>query len=249
MLDNKVILLAGVGKGMGRAMGLLFAQQGAKVVLVARKPDFINPTADYIRANGGEALAIEGNAADRDAMVRIAQQTVDVFGRIDGLCCVAGGFYRRMKGPGEIEEDFFQMVLQNHISSVFHGVRAVLPTMEQQGSGSILTIAAGYKTLRDGNIAYGTAKEGVIGLSKNLARELWPKNIRVNTISPGIIRLPLENETIGLPEKSLDRMGQPEDIAHAAAYFMSDMSAWVTGQILVIDGGDEVYAGKPHDER
>ncbi len=249
MLKDKVIVIAGVGKGMGRAMSLLYGQQGAKVVMVARKPDFIEPSLEQIKAAGGDGLAIVGNAADKQTMIDVAAQAVGAFGRIDGLCCVAGGFYKRMKGPDEIEDDFFEMVLRNHISSVFHGVRAVLPTMKQQGSGAILTIAAGYKTLRDGNIAYGTAKSGVVGLTKNLARELWPENIRVNCISPGIVRLPLENDTIDMPQQQLDRAGQPEDIAHAAAYFMSDASAWVTGQVLVIDGGDEVYAGKPHDQR
>lgn len=251
MLKDKVIVLAGVGKGMGRAMSLLFAQHGAKVVLAARKADIIEPTKDQIITAGGEALAIVGNAADKGFMEQVAAKTVVAFGQIDGLCCVAGGFYRRMKGPDEFEDGFFEMVIRNHIASVYHGVRAVLPTMEQQGCGSILTIGAGYKTLRDGNIAYGTAKEGVIGLSKNLARELWPKNIRVNSILPGIVRLPLElqNDQIGMPQQKLERMGQPEDVAHAAAYFMSDGSAWVTGQGLVIDGGDEVYAGLPHDQR
>ncbi|MEM8858847.1 MAG: SDR family NAD(P)-dependent oxidoreductase [Chloroflexota bacterium] len=249
MLKDKVIIVSGVGKGMGRAMSLLFAQQGAKVVMTARTPDIIEPTKAAIEAAGGGALAISGNAADSGFMQQVAAQTVEAFSQIDGLCCVAGGYYRRMKGPDEFEEDFFDMVLQNHIKSVFHGVRAVLPTFEQQGSGSVLTFGAGYKTLRDGNIAYGTAKDAVIGLSKNLARELWPQNVRVNCICPGIVRLPLENETIGMPEQNLDRMGQPEDIAHAAAYFMSDASAWVTGQTLVIDGGDEVYAGQPHDQR
>ena len=249
MLNDKVIIVAGVGKGMGRAMSLLYAQHGAKVVMVARKPDFIEPSLERIKSQGGEGLAIVGNAADKGTMQQVAAQTVEQFGRIDGLCCVAGGFYRRMKGPDEIEEDFFELVLRNHISSVFHGVRAVLPAMKQQQSGTVLTIAAGYKTLRDGNIAYGTAKNGVIGLTKNLARELWPDNIRANCISPGIVRLPLEEGEVGSPQQSLDRMGQPEDIAHAAAYFMSDQSAWVTGQVLVIDGGDEVYAGQPHDQR
>lgn len=249
MLKNKVIIVAGVGKGMGRAMSLLFAQHGAKVVMAARKPDVIEPTRDHIRANDGEALALIGNAADKGFMEEVAANTVTAFGRIDGLCCVAGGFYRRMKGPEAFEDDFFEMVLRNHIASVYHGVRAVIPAMEQQGGGSILTFGAGYKTLRDGNIAYGTAKEAVNGLSKNLARELWPKNIRVNTILPGIVRLPLDSNEISMPQQKLDRMGQPEDIAHAAAYFMSDASAWVTGQGLVIDGGDEVYAGRPHDQR
>ncbi len=249
MLKDKVIVVAGVGKGMGRAMSLLYGQQGAKVVMVARKPDFIEPSLEQIKKSGGDGLAIVGNAADKQTMIDVAEQTVAAFGRIDGLCCVAGGFYKRMKGADEIEDDFFELVLRNHISSVFHGVRAVLPTMKQQGYGSVLTIAAGYKTLRDGNIAYGTAKSGVIGLTKNLARELWPENIRVNCISPGIVRLPLENEAVGMPQQALNRMGQPEDIAHAAAYFMSNASAWVTGQVLVIDGGDEVYAGQPHDQR
>jgi 3-oxoacyl-[acyl-carrier protein] reductase len=112
-----------------------------------------------------------------------------------------------------------------------------------------VTISAAYKTRREGNVAYGAAKEGVIGLTKNLARELSPHNIRVNCIAPGLIRLPLTDSEITPPGPSLDRLGQPEDIAYAAAYLISDESAWITGQVLTIDGGADVYAGQPFDLR
>jgi 3-oxoacyl-[acyl-carrier protein] reductase len=95
--------------------------------------------------------------------------------------------------------------------------------------------------MRDGNTAYSAMKEGVIGFSKNLARELQPYSIRVNVVAPGLIRLPMENETVELPKADLQRRGQPEDVAYAALYFASDESRWVTGQVLSVDGGADVF--------
>ncbi|MBL8055683.1 MAG: SDR family oxidoreductase, partial [Anaerolineales bacterium] len=129
--------------------------------------------------------------------------------------------------------------------SLFYGAQAVIPHLQQAGGGTILTLAAGYKTRRDGNVAYGTVKEGVIGFTRNLARELHAANIRVNCLCPGLIRQPLPAGPIGRPHPALARQGQPEDIAHAALFLASDEARWITGQTLVVDGGDEVLAGQP----
>ncbi len=144
-----------------------------------------------------------------------------------------------------MEAEFLEGLFRNHLMTLFHGARAVIPHFKQAGGGTILTIGAAYKTIRDGNVAYATVKEGVIGFTRNLARELHPHNIRVNSICPGLIRQPLPAGPVGLPQRLLARKGQPEDVAYAALYLASDESPWVTGQTLVVDGGDEILASQP----
>lgn len=248
-LKDKVVLIGGVGQGMGQAMGLLFAQEGAKVVLVARQSTVTGPMEQKIQEMGGEALAVEADMTERADVTHVFERTIHAFGRLDAFCAVAGGYYKHLKDATEVENEFFDLVLHNHLKSIFYGTRAAVPHLKAAGGGAILTTAAAYKTRRDGNVAYGTAKEGVIGLTKNLARELAPHNIRVNCIAPGLVRRPISGPNIHPPAVTLDRLGQPEDIAYAAAYLISDESAWITGQVLSIDGGAEVYAGQPFDLR
>jgi len=248
-LKGKVVIIGGVGQGMGQAMGLLFAQEGAKVALVARQPTIIETLAQQIQEMGGDALAITADMAEKADATHVVERTVHAFGRLDAFCSVAGGYYKHLKDATEIEDEFFDLVLQNHLKSIFYGVRAAVPHMKAAGGGAVLTISAAYKTRRDGNVAYGTAKEGVIGLTKNLARELATHNIRVNCIAPGLIRLPLSQTKIQPPTLSLDRLGQPEDLAYAAVYLISDEAAWLTGQVLTIDGGADIYSGQSFDLR
>ena len=248
-LKGKVVLIGGVGQGMGQAMGLLFAQEGARVVLAARQTTVTAPMEEKIQEMGGEALAIEADMTERADVTHVFERTIHAFGRLDAFCSVAGGYYKHLKDVTEVENEFFDLVLHNHLKSIFYGTRAAVPHLKAAGGGAILTIAAAYKTRREGNVAYGTAKEGVIGLTKNLAREVFPHNIRVNCIAPGLVRLPLSGPDVHPPAGALDRLGQPEDIAYAAAYLISDESAWLTGQVLTIDGGADVYGGQPFDLR
>ena len=245
-LENKVVLLSGVGPGMGRAMALLFAQEGAQLALVARKATVIEAIAQEINdRSAGQAIFIRADATDKSQIEMAAAQTLKSFGRLDGFITLAGGGFRHVKDLPEMEEEFFESLFRNHLMSLFHGARAVIPYFKQAGSGSIITISAANKTLRDGNVAYAAVKEGVIGFTRNLARELQPHNIRVNSLCPGLIRQPLAPGPIGLPQPALARKGQPEDIAFAALYLASDESRWITGQTLVVDGGDEILAGQP----
>ena len=168
---------------------------------------------------------------------------------LDIYASFPGGFFRFEKDLLATESDFLTRVLNNHLNSVFYGARAAVPPIKARGGGALITISAAYKTRRDGSLAYGTAKDGVIGLTKNLARELHADSIRVNCIAPGLIRLPLGDGQLTTPATTLARQGQPEDIAYAALYLASDEAPWVTGQVLAVDGGDEVYAGHSNSIR
>ena len=245
-LENKVVLLSGVGPGMGRAIALLFAQEGAHVALVARKAAIIESVAQEINGrSAGQAIFIRADATDKSQIENAVSQTLSSFGRLDVFITLPGGGFRHVNDLPEIEEEFFEGLFRNHLMSLFHGTRAVIPYFKQAGGGAIITLSAAYKTLQDANVAYAAVKEGVIGFTRNLARELHPHNIRVNCLCPGLIRQPLAEGPVGLPQAGLARKGQPEDVAFAALYLASDESRWITGQILVVDGGDEILAGQP----
>lgn len=245
-LKDKVALISGVGPGMGRAIALLFAQEGARVALVARKAQSIEALAQEIReAHGERAIALQADASVRSQMDEAVRGAVETFGHLDAFLSLPGGGFRHTKDLPEIEEQAFQGLFQNHLMSLFYGTRAAIPHLKQAGGGAIITVGAAYKTLRDGSIGYGAVKEGVIGFTRNLARELYPYSIRANCLCPGLIRQPLPAGPVGLPQGTLARKGQPEDVAFAALYLASDESRWVTGQTLVVDGGDEVLAGQP----
>jgi NAD(P)-dependent dehydrogenase (short-subunit alcohol dehydrogenase family) len=245
-LKDKVVLISGVGSGMGRAIALLFAQEGARVALVARKPAAIEALVQEIReGNGDWAIAVQADASVRSQIEDAVARTISSFGRLDVFISLPGGGFKHTNDLPEIEEDAFQGLFRNHIMSLFYGTRAVIPYLKQAGGGAIITVGAAYKTLRDGSIGYGAVKEGVIGFTRNLARELHPYNIRANCLCPGLVRQPLAAGSVGLPKMTLARKGQPEDVAFAALYLASDESRWVTGQTLVVDGGDEVLAGQP----
>ncbi len=245
-LKDKVVLISGVGPGMGSAIALLFAQEGARVALVARKPDVVEAVVkDIQQEHPDRAMAFQADATVRSQVEDAVSQTVNAFGRLDAFLSMPGGGFRHTRDLPEIEEDAFRGLFQNHLMSLFYGTQAVIPHLKQAGGGAIITVGAAYKTLRDGSIGYGAVKEGVIGFTRNLARELHPYNIRANCLCPGLIRQPLAAGPVGLPQMALARKGQPEDVAFAALYLASDESRWVTGQTLVVDGGDEVLAGQP----
>ena len=244
-LEDKVVVISGVGPGMGSAMAVLFAQEGARLAVVARKRAVIDAVAQEIRERHGErVIAVQADATIKPQIEEAVAQTIQTFGRLDIFISLAGGGFRHVNDLTEMEDEFYQSLFRNHLMSLFHGTRAVIPHLKQAGGGAIITLSAAYKTLRDGNTAYGTVKEGVIGFTRNLARELQPDNIRVNCLCPGLIRQPLGSGLVGLPQSALARKGQPEDIAFAALYLASDESRWVTGQTLVVDGGDEILAGQ-----
>ena len=239
-LKDKVALLTAVGTGMGRATAILFAQEGAKVVVTARRREHLEQTASHIRSNGGQALEMPADVSVKSDVDRIVNEVLDQFGKVDILYCGAGGNFEPTRGFADIGESYWLQTLSNTMNSSYNLARAVHPVMRRQGGGAIVYIAASHSVRHEGNPAYGAAKGGVIGLSSNLAREFYPDNIRVNSIAAGLFRGKLESGKVTAATPTLSRTGYPQDIAYAALYLASDEAAWVTGQVLAVDGGVDV---------
>ena len=241
-LDGKVALLAGVGTGMGRATAVLFAQEGAKVAVTARRRAHLEETASRIRSVDGEVLVSDGDVSVESDADRIVQGVVERFGRLDVLYCAPGGNFEPTRDFDDVDDSYWQQTLDNTLNSLYNLAQSVRPIMRRQGAGAIVTIAASFSVRQEGNPAYGAAKGGLIGLSQSLAREFYPDNIRVNSIAAGLFRAGLADGRITPAGATLSRTGHPQDIAYAALYLASEEAGWVSGQVLAVDGGVDVGA-------
>lgn len=241
LLKDKIAVISGVGDRFGKATAYLFAQEGATVILVSRKKDIVESIVNDIRKIGGKAdyrLFDATNASDAEKKMNdIAKD----YGRIDILFNNAGGYYTKKQKIHEMDEVFWDNVLKNNLGSIFVMSRSAIPIMKKNKGGSIINVSAADKTLLDANSAYAAAKGGIIELTKNVAREVREHNIRVNCIRPGVIRNVYNSDNLAHPPAELIRKGNSEDVAHAALYFASQQSSWVSGQTLVVDGGESLF--------
>lgn len=236
-LKNKVALMCGVGPGMGRASALLFAQEGAKVAVASRRDEHLNETATRIKHQGGDVISLPADVSEEIGADAVVKATVEEYGRLDILYCGAGGFFEPARDFASIDQAYWKEAIGNTLDSLYNLSQAARPIMASQGGGVILAITASFSVRQEGNPAYGSAKAGIIGFSQNLAREFYPYNIRVNAIGAGLFRGELADGPLNPAQPTLARTGHPEDIAYAALYLASDEAAWITGQVLNVDGG------------
>jgi NAD(P)-dependent dehydrogenase (short-subunit alcohol dehydrogenase family) len=243
-LKGKVALITGGGSGMGRASCVLFAREGARVAVVDRVEAAGRETVRLIADEGREASFVEADVARPADVERMIGATVAGYGRLDVLFNNAG-----IEGPSvnllEYGEDDWARVIAVNLTAVYLAMRAAIPHMIDQGGGVILSTAsvAGLVGLARSS-AYSAAKAGVIGLTRTVALEYGPQNIRANCICPGFISTPMLDRVRGdRPEEALQRytplrrVGQADDIAHAAVYLASDEASYVTGVPFMVDGG------------
>ncbi len=240
LLKNKISIVSGVGNRFGKAMAYLFAKEGSKIVLISRDKEIIDEIILNIKRDGGDALGIVCNVTDSESVKKAFEKIIEKYGRMDILLNNAGGSYTKRQTLKDMDEEFWDMVVKDNLKSIFLVSKNFINYTQETG-GSIINISCAYKTLLDGNLAYAAAKSGVVGLTKNLAREVRDNNVRVNCILPGVIRNNFNFENIENPPKKIKRRGNSEDIAYAALYFASDHSSWITGQTLVVDGGEELF--------
>lgn len=243
LLKNKVALITGAAKGIGKAIALKFASEGAAIAFTDLKADenFEN-TLNEIASFGVKAKGYISNAAHFDETHATVNEIVKEFGRIDILVNNAGitkdGLLMRMS------EEQWDAVLTVNLKSAFNFSHALLPIMAKQRNGSIINMSSVVGV--DGNAGqcnYSASKAGMIGLTKSIAKEMGSRGIRVNAIAPGFIltemteKLSDEIKEGWIKRISLRRCGTPEDIANVATFLASDLSGYVTGQVIMTDGG------------
>jgi len=244
-LEGKVAIVTGAANGIGRATARLLAKHGAAVALVDIQVEAGREVSNLIKAEGGRALFIEADVRDTDQMNAMVAQTVKAFGGVDILYANAG-----VPGPAKPLEDWsdaeWDEVIETNLNGVFKSCRAVIPAMVKRGSGNIVMTASicGLKPIA-GISAYNASKAAVISLTQTLAMECGAKKIRVNAIAPGIINTVMGQATLDdlgdsfnpVTMVPLGRIGEPEDIAQAVLYLVSDAASYTTGAVLTVDGG------------
>jgi NAD(P)-dependent dehydrogenase (short-subunit alcohol dehydrogenase family) len=248
-LRDKVALVTGGGSGIGHATAVLFAAQGAKVVVSDLNEANALETVAKIKAEEGDATAVTGDVsknADAEAMVRGA---VETYGSLDVVVNCAGVVAGKALPKGASPEEVWDRVMDVNLKGTYLVTWHAVRTMEQSGGGSIINIASinglvGYPIgLGGGFDAYVPSKGGVVQFTKNLAIDYGKKNIRVNCICPGHIDTNLIREFVQERREWLEqrypmgRIGRPEEIAYAALFLASDESSFVTGAPLIVDGG------------
>jgi NAD(P)-dependent dehydrogenase (short-subunit alcohol dehydrogenase family) len=241
-LSGKVAVVAGSGTHMSRAVALLFAQEGAHVYLLARTPEASEETVTLAAQRGGVARYVQADLTSDEQARAAFGRIVDEVGGVDIVCHHVGGFMSWEHDVTQLAPEFWEQAYASIMRTLFLTARYAVPAMEARGGGALLTIAASYRVRLDANSAYGSARDAQVGFVRNLARQVAPKNVRVNAICSGYIthRHDIWDGPVSPGPRQLDRLGRPEDIAYAALYLASDEAAWVTGQALGIDGGDDV---------
>ncbi len=247
-LAGKVSVITGAGSGIGQAAAVLFAQEGAKVVVADIKRDAAAETARMIRGSGGEATAVEVDVTDGPAVQRMFHETVRIYRRLDVLVNNAGfGFAATVEQTDEADWDRLMAV---NLKGVFLGCKYGIPIMREGGGGAIVNTASTLAIVGVGSrAAYCASKGGVAALTRAMALDHVCDNIRVNCVAPGTIETPYFTEIfakspdpVGLRKtledrQAMQRLGKPEEVAHAMLYLASDESSFVTGSMLVVDGG------------
>jgi 3-oxoacyl-[acyl-carrier protein] reductase len=243
LLENKSAIITGATRGIGRGIAMEFAKHGANVAFTySSSVDAANALELELKAFGVNAKGYQSNAANFDAAQELAKNVLEDFGSIDILVNNAGitkdNLLMRMS-----EQDFDQ-VIEVNLKSVFNLTKAVIRPMMKQRAGSIINMSSvvGLKG-NAGQTNYAASKAGIVGFSKSVALELGSRNIRSNVIAPGFIETEMTDKLDATTVQSwrdgipLKRGGTPEDIANACVFLASDMSSYITGQTLSVDGG------------
>ncbi len=244
-LTGQVAVITGSSKGIGRSIAVIMAAMGAKVVVSSRKADACEAVAADIRKAGGEATVIPCNIGRRPEVEALISGAIATYGKIDALVCNAAvnPYFGPLSG---ISDDAFDKIMASNIKSNLWLANLTAPGMAERGGGTITIISSigGLKgSERLG--AYAISKAADFGLARSLAVELGPKNIRVNSIAPGLVKTDfaraLWEDPANLKKRTdttpLRRIGEPDDIGGIAAFLASPAAAFITGQVIVADGG------------
>jgi NAD(P)-dependent dehydrogenase (short-subunit alcohol dehydrogenase family) len=247
-LKDKVAVVTGASTGIGRASAVLFAREGARVVIGDVNDAEAEQTLRQGREGGGDVQYVRCDVQRTADVNALIQAAVDQYGRVDVLFNNAGkNFFGKVH---ETSDEDWDACLSLNLGGIFRGMRAVIPHMIRQGGGSIINTASIQAIVAFPNFAaYEAAKGGIVALTRQAALDYGPNKIRVNAICPGVVRTPMNPEMWDTSrdggavlqhwskETPIQRVGEAEDIANMALYLASDDSAWTTGQYFLVDGG------------
>ncbi len=241
-LNARVALVTGAGSGIGKAIALVLAERGADIAVTGRRLERLDETANAVRGLGRRALAVSADVAASDQVRHMVKETVGYFGRIDILVNNAG--HNMSVAIEEMRDDDWQRMLDVYLNGTFYCTREVVPVMKAQGAGKIINISSLRGQIGGpGQVCYSTAKAGLFGFTKALAKELAPYRINVNAIAPGKVETPMISrhspEALDARRREIpwQRFARSEEIGYLAAFLASEESDYITGQVLGINGG------------
>lgn len=245
-LNGKAALITGAGSGIGRAAAQLMAAEGAKVAVADRDEAAAVETTELVTSAGGTAIALTVDVMDDGSIISAVDRTAEEFGGLDILCNHVGGTNPRTDlDLLRMDLDEFERAVTLNVRSTLVGSRAAIPHMERAGAGSIINTASVAGLVGDVvQTSYGAVKAAVMNLTKTIAVQYGPQQIRCNAIAPGAVMTPALRDN--LPQDVIDDLlrinalpylGEPEDIAHTMVFLASDESRYLTGQLIVVDGG------------
>ncbi|MEI7445029.1 MAG: 3-oxoacyl-ACP reductase family protein [Burkholderiales bacterium] len=247
LLTGRTIIVTGAATGIGQAFAVGAAAQGANVVVADMNP--ADETVAAVEAAGGRALAVRVDVSDDASVKAMAQAALDRFGRIDGLVNNAAYFREVKLTPFEdIDPAVWDRIFSVNVKGVWTCCKAVMPAMRAQRSGAIVNIASVVAVAgQPGYLHYVATKGAVLSMTKALAKECGPEGVRVNVIAPGFVitdatkNRPVEWQQSFLKARAISREQRPDDLVGTALYLLSDLSGFVSGQTIVVDGGHIMY--------
>ena len=246
-LKDKVALITGSGSGIGRESALLFAREGAKVLVVDLKEELAKKTVEEIKKANGEASFFRADVSNANEVQAMIQHAEDTLGELNVLFNNAGIFPDKDGSVLDTEEDVWDLVMQVNLKGVFLGCKYGIPALQRAGGGSIINTASFVALMgaATSQIAYTASKGGVLAMTREIAVEFARQNIRANALCPGPVETPLLQELLSDPEKRRRRLvhipsgrfAQATDIAQAALFLASDESSYINGTAFSVDGG------------
>ncbi len=241
-VEGKVAIVTGSTRGIGRAIAEELARQGARVVISGRNAELANTVAEAIRQNGGEAIAIPADVSQMSDAQKLIQETVKHWERVDILVNNAG--ITRDNLLLRMSEEEWDTVLQVNLKGAFNCTKSVTRQMMKQRYGRIINITSVVGLMGNaGQANYAASKAGLIGFTKSVARELASRNITCNAVAPGYIQTDMTDALDDAVKEALQqqiplgRLGEPQDVARVVAFLCSDAAAYITGQVINVDGG------------